>query len=156
MLSWPHSASASRAKVGSTASALSSSSVSSWHCTGLCFQFSSCNQLYTRRSKVKNLPDPLRNGPVLLALLGQYALHPERLQSRHGVLVTTRSSSESIGMLVGSEFKALHWQVLIHSISVLPPLQRQRNFESPHICRHPLAGDFPADHLVLHNRQDLW
>ena len=36
--------------------------------------------------KSKHLPDPLRNGPVLLALLGQDALHPERLQGRHGEL----------------------------------------------------------------------
>ena len=45
---------------------------------------------------------------------------------------------------------------LIHSISVLPPLQRQCNLERPHVCGHPLAGDLAADHLVLHNRQHLW
>lgn len=30
------------------------------------------------------LPDPLGDGPVLLALLGQDALHPKGLQGRHG------------------------------------------------------------------------
>ena len=29
-------------------------------------------------------PDPLGDGPVLLALLGQDALHPKGLQGRHG------------------------------------------------------------------------
>ena len=43
-------------------------------------------QKFAFQHKSKNLPDPLRDGPVLLPLLGQDALHPEGLQSRHGAL----------------------------------------------------------------------
>ena len=43
---------------------------------------------------IGNQPDPLGDGPVLLALLGKDPLHAERLQRRH---LTTVTSAKDLG-----------------------------------------------------------
>ena len=72
------------------------SNVSSWRCTWWCCQFSSCTKIFgvMKIFRIINLsanlsPDPLRDGTILLHLLGKFLFYAESFQSGHFLRIRT-------------------------------------------------------------------